>query len=127
MGGGQLHLFACFWQFCHFQAKSIHRAFRHIQTLRDAEIWLSEIKLRAIRKIGELSAGLDKSQGGDPSLFHARDSGVASVPTKAEALEQAGLQMRTAQRYEAIAAIPEPEFVISRAFEPDRCQPLEAL
>jgi hypothetical protein len=53
--------------------------------------------LRAIRKIGELSRELDKAKPGP------KDNGDRSPKTKAAALKQAGIPVRTANDYEKLA------------------------
>jgi hypothetical protein len=54
-------------------------------------------RLRACIKIGEISRELEKS----PQASGGRhDNDVA--PTKTEALEQAGINLRTAERYEEL-------------------------
>lgn len=68
----------------------------------ELEQWAAEIKLRAQRAIGEISAGLEK-----------KTSRHATLPfggkCKAEALADAGISTSTAHRYEQLAAIPLPE------------------
>jgi hypothetical protein len=54
--------------------------------------------LRAVVKIGELSRELDKHQG-----FDIPDTDDGNVKTKTEVLEQAGINLRTAERYEELA------------------------
>lgn len=78
----------------------------------ELEQWAAEIKLRAQRAIGELSAALETQKGG-----------FGIVPTggkhKAEVLADAGISTSTANRYEKLAAIPEPvvEAVIAESRE----------
>jgi len=57
----------------------------------------AEIRLRAIRKIGELSRELDKAKPGP------KDNGDRSPETKAAALKQAGIPIRTAHRCKVLA------------------------
>jgi hypothetical protein len=59
-----------------------------------------EIRLRAIRKIGELSQGLDKAQGRRTDL-KLSDNDVAK--SKSQQLADAGINKRTAERYEQLA------------------------
>jgi hypothetical protein len=68
------------------------------------------LKLCARRRVGELSAGLEKSAGGYAPLFDASNSGVTSIKPKVEALADAGLTKMTANRCEKIAGIEEGEF-----------------
>ena len=56
------------------------------------------LSLRASIKIGELSRELETTQGSRNEL---RDNDVAK--SKAETLEEAGVNIRTAQRYEELA------------------------
>jgi len=78
----------------------------------ELEQWAAEIKLRAQRAIGELSAQLETQKGG-----------FGMVPTggkhKAEVLADAGISTSTANRYEKLAAIPEPviEEIIAKSKE----------
>lgn len=78
----------------------------------ELEQWAAEIKLRAQRAIGELSAALETQKGG-----------FGIVPTggkhKAEVLADAGISTSTANRYEKLAAIPEPviEQIIAKSKE----------
>lgn len=78
----------------------------------ELEQWAAEIKLRAQRAIGELSTALETQKGG-----------FGMVPTggkhKAEVLADAGISTSTANRYEKLAAIPEPviEEIIAKSKE----------
>lgn len=78
----------------------------------ELEQWAAEIKLRAQRAIGELSAALATQQGG-----------FGIVPTggkhKAEVLAEAGISTSAANRYEKLAAIPAPviEDIIAKSKE----------
>ena len=90
------------------------RAYAKQQDDIDMEIWLAEMKLRARRRIGEISAGLETArkvgQGTDVQL----PSGGKS---KTEILKQAGLTKSVANRCEKVAEIPEEKFeeVISKS------------
>lgn len=77
----------------------------------ELEQWAAEIKLRAQRAIGEISAALEKQKN-----QAALPSGGKS---KSEALADAGISTSTANRYEKLAAIPEPliEGVIAKSRE----------
>jgi hypothetical protein len=64
---------------------------------------MSEIRLRAITQIGKLSRELEKSEGGRPSK--TPDTGGQSFSKeKQQQIEEAGLKVRTANRYEQLAA-----------------------
>jgi len=77
----------------------------------ELEQWAAEIKLRAQRAIGEISVALEKQKN------------QAALPTggksKSEALADAGISTSTANRYEKLAAIPEPviEEIIAKSKE----------
>jgi len=72
----------------------------------DMERWTAEIKLRAVRRIGELSKELDKAQGGRTD----RLSNNAVTKSKEKALKRAGITKMSASRFERIAEIPQEEF-----------------
>jgi hypothetical protein len=65
------------------------------------DIWMSEIRLRAVIRIEEVSRGLEKSRGGS--------SPEATLPAGGESKEQqlseAGLSTSTANRYEEVRAL----------------------
>jgi hypothetical protein len=66
--------------------------------IRNDDAWerkLAEIRLRAIRKIGELSRELEKKERARTNL-HPNDR----EQTKAESLKQAGIPLSTAHDYE---------------------------
>jgi len=72
------------------------------------ETWAAEIKLRAWRRLGEISRGLAKAHKA------GKGSGVLQLPTvgssKAEVLAQAGITTQDASRAETVAAIEEDVF-----------------
>jgi hypothetical protein len=70
------------------------------------ETWVAETKLRAIRRIGELSRELEKSQ---PRENNGRLA-TSGKTAKAKILKEAGLSISTAHRCEQIAEIPAKEF-----------------
>jgi hypothetical protein len=63
---------------------------------------MSEIRLRAVIRIGELSRELDKAQGTRTELHDTVDAKL-----KTKTLEQAGINIRTAERYEELTAYNE--------------------
>lgn len=68
-------------------------------------VWLaSEIKIRAERKCGELSAELPKAKTGPKVSPHDAEK------SKAEVLSDAGISTQAASRYERLAAVPEDQF-----------------
>lgn len=65
---------------------------------RELEVWTSEIKLRAVRRLGELSASLPTATPG-PVTSQRRE-----VTPKSEVLAAAGISTSAANRYEQVAA-----------------------
>jgi hypothetical protein len=66
---------------------------------KQLEVWLSEIKLRARIRIGELSMELDKSRGGSNPKATLPDG----RKSKSEALRDAGIPTSTANDYEQLS------------------------
>jgi len=74
---------------------------------RDLERWSATIKLRATRRLGEISAAIPKTQG----ARHGKGtSSNVRTKSKHEVLAQAGVSKQDANRAEQVAAIPETEF-----------------
>jgi hypothetical protein len=72
----------------------------------EADVWA--IRKRAERRLGELSASLDKSKGGaNPKATLAEGE-----KSKAEALADAGISTSSAHRYEKLASVPDDEWEI---------------
>lgn len=82
------------------------RLYAHQRGDVEMEIWTAEIKIRAIRRIGELSADLETAQGKRTDKLS--NSGVTK--SKETALKNAGLSKMTAFRCEQVAGIPEADF-----------------
>jgi len=82
----------------------------------EIETWVAEIKLRAMRKFGELSSRLDKTNG----KYQSPSGGT--LVTKKEILKQAGTTTQKASRCEKLAAIPSEtiEKVIAYAKEKNK-------
>lgn len=95
------------------------QAYAKQQNDSDMEIWLAEVKLRARRRIGEISRELDKAE---PGPIGKDTSHRWEVTPKSEVLEQAGISTSTANRCEKIACIPAEEFeqVIGQSKEENR-------
>lgn len=76
----------------------------------DMEIWLAEIRLRAMRRLGELSKQLEKAPSG-PGRGRKRlpDTGT---PFKRETLKRVGISSAQAHRCEMIAKIPTKDFEV---------------
>jgi hypothetical protein len=70
------------------------------------EAWCAEIKLRAVRRIGQLSKELEKVETAGPSTVRLPASGKP----KAAVLKEAGLSTSTAHRCEQVAEVPEQRF-----------------
>jgi hypothetical protein len=84
------------------------RAVTNAKQRDDYEVaaWMSEIRLRAMTRIGELSRELEKAK---PDKGHG--AGLPTTgKTKEEQLEAAGISTSAAQRYEKLAA-PSEELV----------------
>ena len=88
----------------------------------DMERWLCEIKLRAARGIGELTAEMDKSPGArtDQPLSKGEKK------LKKEALKEAGLSKDLVSRCEQIARVPEGAFERHIAEKKERGQAVSA-
>jgi hypothetical protein len=71
---------------------------------------MSEIRLRAIARIGQISKELAKAQGTRTEL----PSTAAKKSTKAQQLSEAGLPVWEASRYEQLAA---PDAQLAPAFD----------
>lgn len=80
----------------------------------EAERYANEIRLRAERKIGELSAQMEKAKPG--GAIEGKRGGsrpiesATAAPSKVAALEAAGIRKEDASRFERMAAIPEKRF-----------------
>lgn len=83
---------------------------------KDMEVWLAEMKLRARRRIGEISRELEKVQGKGKK---SDNSPIPSGGKKSEVLAQAGISTSAANRCEKVAEVPEKKFeqIIAEARE----------
>ena len=73
---------------------------------RHLEVWTSEIKLRASVRIGELVRELERAPPGpSPEI----DDSAVAQPSKLDAIQSAGLNPRTAQRYQELAGPKEEQ------------------
>ena len=80
------------------------------QNDKEMEQWLSEIRLRADLRIGEISLELEKAKlGSEPGRRGGNGLPLGGIP-KNEALKAAGLSTQEASRCERLASIP-PEKV----------------
>src|SRR5215813_3293629 len=70
----------------------------------EAERQACEIRLRAERKAGALSAKLERSNPGKRKKDLA-----GAVPPKSKVLRDAGVSIDQARQWEKLAAVPEPE------------------
>ena len=71
----------------------------------ELETYAAEIKLRAQRRIGEISGGIEK-KAGRPTILPTTGKNLS----KAQTLRSAGISQSPANRCEQIAKIPEAEF-----------------
>ena len=70
----------------------------------DMEVWVSDIKLRAGIRIGELSLQLDKAKPGGAIAGKKGGSKIPSLgSSKTDVLADAGISTSTANRYEELA------------------------
>jgi hypothetical protein len=74
---------------------------------RDLERWSATIKLRATRRLGEISAALPKTQG---ARHDQATSGNPRQKSKADVLADAGVSVQDANRAEHLSAIEEGVF-----------------
>ena len=88
---------------------------------RDLERWSATIKLRATRRLGEISAALPKTQG---ARHDQATSGNPRQKSKADVLAQAGVSTQDASRAEQVAVIPETEFEAVLATKEAKQEPL---
>jgi ParB family chromosome partitioning protein len=79
------------------------RLYAQQQRDEDLERYAAEIKTRAMRRIGELSADLETARGPNSKL-------PSGGKYKTEVLAEAGISTSTANRCEKLAAIPEDIF-----------------
>lgn len=96
------------------------RVYAHQVENNEMEQWLSEIKLRARRRIGEISQTLETADFVNDEKGHRVPSGGKAV--KRDALAAAGLSTSVANRCEKLAGIPEEKFeeIIADAKENDK-------
>lgn len=73
----------------------------------EMENWVAEIRVRAKRRIGELSAVLEKAPCGPG---RGKSLSEAGKPFKAATLKAAGISTTEGFRCEQLAAVPEPDF-----------------
>ncbi len=88
------------------KVEALRLYFRKQKGCEAAEQSASKMKLRAERRIGEISRELEKSVGGRPGKTPPNVRGIS----KTETLASSGIAPRMANRCEAIAAVPAAEF-----------------
>ena len=86
---------------------------------KELEWHAAEIRIRAKRRIGELSAALEKSKPGPQDTSHGGE-----VTLKSTALKDAGISTSEAGRCEQIAKVPEKEFEAHIAAQRDKGEPV---
>lgn len=84
------------------------RAYKRQQGDTEMEVWLAEMKLRARRRIGEISLQLEKAKFVHDKKGHRIPAD--GTPVKKEVLSQAGLSTSVANRCEKIAEISQAKF-----------------
>lgn len=88
----------------------------------EMECWLSEIRVRAIRRMGDISTELEKAKGNQYSV--ELPSG-GKQQSKAQTLKAAGISTSVANRCEKIAEMPEKEFEKYIAKKKDERKPVK--
>jgi hypothetical protein len=97
-------------------AKDIHdkaealRAYARQRNDIEMEICIAEIKLRAVRRIGELSGELEKAPHGPGRGKKTKTVATAGKSFKGQTLRAAGITSSVAHRAEKVASIPEKTF-----------------
>ena len=77
----------------------------------EMERWVAEIRLRARRRMGEISAGLEKAAGRpEKSDGENLSQRCDKLPGKREVLKAAGVSKDEAHRCELIARVPQEAF-----------------
>jgi len=76
----------------------------------EAERCASEVRLRAERRAGELLKELARGTGGGDVKLHPSSRATSEPSAYASALESTGLSRQTANRYQALANVPQPVF-----------------
>jgi N6-adenosine-specific RNA methylase IME4 len=88
----------------------------------DMEIWLAEIRVRAMRRLGELTSELKHAQ---PGPIPEDRSNVGAISKRA-ALASAGVSQQHASRCEKVAAVAEAEFEAALGAALERKEPVTA-
>ena len=86
----------------------------------ELESMAAEIKLRAYRRVGEISRGLEAAPSGRAAV-----SRPTNGKSKTKTLKDAGISKSTANRCEQIAKIPESEFEAYCAQKKDQGKPVQ--
>lgn len=88
------------------KAVAVARYMRTRKAADDSAVHAAEIARRAERRLGEMSAELDKGHGPGRGKTSDNEADVS----KEKYLKNAGIEPRQARRWEAIASVPEDEF-----------------
>lgn len=89
----------------------------------ELEVQVAEIRLRALRRLGELSAALEKAE----TLGHSGEVRLPSAgKSKSDTLREAGVSTSQAHRCEQLADVPAPEFEQYLAEQRDLQEPASA-
>ena len=92
----------------------------------ELEIQCAEIRLRALRRMGELSKALEKAEAKFRGNQHEVTSHHWEVTSKADTLREAGISTSSAHRSELLAGVPEAEFEHELATARDEGKPASA-
>ena len=92
------------------QGEALKAYAKSAQLSAEIQADVSELNLRAVRRLGEISAQIEKAKGGQPFQKKSTLSSQGRVETKTAVLNNSGIDIRKAIEAEKIAKIPEKVF-----------------
>jgi len=92
------------------QSEALKAYAKSAQMSAEIQADIAELNIRAMRRLGEISAALEKSKGGQPHQKKSTLPNSGRVETKTATLANAGIDIRRANEAEKLAAIPEKVF-----------------
>jgi len=90
------------------QSEALKAYAKSAQMSAEIQADIAELNIRAMRRLGEISASLESKKGGDRRSINVR--GVDIDNKKTEALSKVGVSRQRANEAEKLAAIPEKVF-----------------
>jgi hypothetical protein len=90
------------------QGEALRAYARSAQLSAELQADISELNLRAQRRLGEISAELERKKGGDRRSINVRSTDIDN--TKTAALAEVGVTRQRANEAEKLAAVPENVF-----------------